>query len=272
MDKFNLFFRFSVGPMPYAVLSISCLSGMSYYHSVLFGRSNPGIYLCLKARFSASKKKIPPIPKILTLIVAMMISPSTGTFAGPNEARQEIPALIYRVGGGMDHYQDGDHYGYVFTMCADGSYRLEQQIWQSRNDEGTLDPVLVSRGNLTASQIRRLLEEIDANGFFSFPMRLPTGSPFEIGYYEPAETVILTVHRLWFDEAIQVFTSPGPDPSTSVIPDSVKRITAITDTASIHSVEAYLGAERRHFPEGFRQLNRFFRDVVRELVREASER
>ena len=145
--------------------------------------------------------------------------------------------ISYRHGGGMDMYQDGDRYGHKIDIAFDGTYTLYRLIYRSGNGRGSVSEESVRRGTLPEDTLSSIKATLECEGFYDLKERLPAGSPHEIEMRGPAPSVTITAR--------------------------------LQPADSTHTVRANMGADRRHYPELFNELNRRLHAILRaEIERE----
>ena len=179
---------------------------------------------------------------MLKLILPLVLIIATGVYVMTTEKNHEMdeaaydqPFISYTMGGEMDIYQDGDRYGYKIEISDNGKYALYRRFYRESNGERSIEDSLDREGTLSQEKLQEINSIIGESEFSDLANRLPEGSPREIEMRTPAESVSITVHDL----------NGGQE----------------------HTVRAHMGADRRHYPEIFNNLN----DTLRALVREKLE-
>ncbi len=139
----------------------------------------------------------------------------------------------YSVGGGMDTYSDGDLYGHKLEIDYNKDYTLYERIYYGEPGDSTISENKIGQGALDTEDFESLNEVIEESDFFVISQSLPDVSPLEVGFREPAKTVEIT---MW--------------PTTDEDP---------------HTVRAYMGVDRKHYPENFLSIKREVREILQEL-------
>lgn len=178
------------------------------------------------------------IPK---LILPFFIIIATGVYVYTTERNHDMNVtssdrlwINYTVGGGMDMYYDGDRFGYKFEIHENGTFALYRRYFSETKGDRSIADSLFREGTLPQedfNEVQSLIPEMD---FFNLAERLPEGSPHEIEIREPAESVTITLYD--------------------------------HQAGTEHTVRAHMGADRRHYPEMFNDLNRTLRSLMQKML------
>lgn len=141
--------------------------------------------------------------------------------------------VVYQEGGGFDVYEDGDRYGYKMEISFEGDVILYERIYRKVDGDRSMDEVEINKGKVDESQLDSLSSTIEKSGFFEYPNRLPDVSPLEVEIRTPAEQISISIRK-------------SPD-------------------EEIKKVRANLGADHKHYPEGFFELRREFRQLMNQF-------
>ena len=175
------------------------------------------------------------------LILPFVIIIATGVYVYTTDRDNDMNVplkdrlwISYTVGGGMDMYQDGDRFGYKFEIRENGSYALYRRYYREAKGDRAVTDSLFKEGTLPQEEFDEVQSLIPETDFFSIAERLPEGSPHEIQIREPAESVTITLYD--------------------------------HQAGSEHTVRAHMGADRRHYPETFNDLNRAIRHLMQKML------
>lgn len=163
------------------------------------------------------------------LILFAVINHSANTDAV--NANEDEFLITFSMGGEMDMYQDGDHYGRKMTINFDGSLIIYDRVYRHRNKNSFIEDTNIYSGTVSSKSLDSLTTFMQASAFSELPSRLPAVDPREVDIREPAENIEITFQ-------------PTPDDEP-------------------HSVRAHMGADRRHYPEQFLEINRHLRSLMR---------
>lgn len=152
---------------------------------------------------------------------------------------QDPAWVMYRSGAGLDMYQDGDTHGYAVSVRRDGGYILCERIWRDNEGESSVYGQQIGRGELDGEQLEAMQDLMSRFDVAGMPARLPDVDPRRVQLREPAETVTIAV---------------------------------VGDEGQRHTVRAHMGADHRHYPEGFLELRNHFDELLRELRQREEER
>ena len=175
-----------------------------------------------------------------SLLVAMWYMPTLlicvfALSACDSDSTNEKQLLVeYRESGGMDMYKDGDSYGHVMYIYTCGYVVANELIYTIVGGERKITETPLTTCRFRKEKVKAVSAKIENSNFDTFPSSLPDASPHEINMRTPASSVRIA--------------------SEALAPNNIK------------VVNAYMGADHKHYPDGFLELLRYLRTLLEEVI------
>lgn len=141
--------------------------------------------------------------------------------------------LLYRESGGRDIFMQGDVYGVVLRVFSSGHTVLLHQIYTEKSRSPAYKEQFVAQEQLAPEKLSELKDRIKESGMLQWPDRIPQVSPLEVQFRTPAKFI---------------------------------RIDYQDKEKGVHQkVSISLGADHKHYPEGFFALWEYLDSIVSDL-------